>query len=494
MKKITPLSILLIGLATLMLSGLNWHFSIAAWLAPIFLLKYSRMVKWKAMWLFYAALSLVGAISMSNNNLLGLPEVHVFNGFSFGLLTIIPYIIDKLLYKKNSSFYYTLIFPCSIALVEYLVSLLIGTWGSIAHTQYEFKAFIQLASLFGIYSIWFMISWFASSLNWIIENKTNKSSLLKASLLYGGLFSSILIYSVLRIAGHKDSKQKLKLAAVISENKVEDTMGLIDELSLEKNAFPKEIYSDSVLIQKLIDRTKQAAHEQAKVIVWNELALVLTQSQKTKLTDSIKSICQKYQAYVAISFIEECQEPGKKPFNNISILMKPDGTVAWNYLKCFLEPNAEAPLINAGNFELPVLSTPYGKLSSVICSDLDFQPFMKQLGHNSVDMLMVPAMDWPGITPLHAQMAAIQAIQFGCNIVRVNGNGQFEVHNYMGQQIETSTPQNTNGFIQYAELELNSANTVYSMIGDTFIGLCGVYLLLMITVRSTSFYRKSRDI
>lgn len=472
--------LLLIGTIGVIFSGLNWHIGIAAWIAPIFLLMFTRNVRWKQMLLFFTVLSASGAISQTGNNLLHLPEVHVFNGISFGILFSIPYLIDKLLYNKSDKFYYTLIFPATISIVEFIASFAIGTWGSIAHTQYEFKPLMQLSSLTGIYGIWFLVSWFASTVNWIIENKTNHRLAFKGGIIFCSVFLAVQVYGITRIMSGIPDNKTVKVAAIISENDIEESMDIFADLAKDNNRqVPPQLFSTFQDIQTLIIRTDKAANNDAKIIVWNEIALILNQEQKKLLYSDIKSICIKNSVYVLVSFIEECPENNKKPFNNISTLISPSGKIEWEYKKSFLHPTAEMPIINAGNFELPVIGTQFGAIGNVICADLDMQHYIKQAGKKSVDILLVPAYDWEGITPLHAQMANIQAIQFGCNLVRANGKGLSTVYNYKGNEIASINNLESSEKILYAELPVNSANTIYSYTGNVFIVLCTAFLLLL---------------
>ena len=61
--------------------------------------------------------------------------------FYWVLTWFLPYFIDRLLYRKNANFLDTLIFPAAVVLTEYFSNLYVGTWGSIAYTQYTKPAF-----------------------------------------------------------------------------------------------------------------------------------------------------------------------------------------------------------------------------------------------------------------------------------------------------------------------------------------------------------------
>ncbi len=487
-KEILKIVSLLIGLVAITFSGINWYIGIAAWIAPVFLLLYTRKAKWYEMFIFFILISISGGISQTCNNLMNMPAVNISNGISYGILTVIPYIIDRLLYKKKDKFYYSLIFPVSIALIEFVASKAIGTWGSIAHTQYKFNVLIQLVSLTGIYGIWFIVSWFASVVNWIIENNAERRIIFKGTIIYSSIFLFILLFGVLQIKTLGSAEKTVKVATVLSETNIHQIMHeeaeafakLAEDNTIE---VPARIFSDSLSINNLVKRIYNASQQNAKIIVWNETALILNKDKKKELISEIQSICAKQKVYVLLSFLEESEEQNKKPFNNISILVSPEKEILFEYKKSFLHPTAEAPMVNKGDFELPVAQTQYGIVGSVICSDLDIQNYIKQAGKKSVDILLVPAFDWAGITPLHSQMASLQAIQFGFLLVRSNGMGLSAIYDDRGNNLSSLNTFTSDDKIMYGEVPIQSRQTFYTRVGDILIYVCMVFLIVMIVKR-----------
>lgn len=480
---------LLVGGLALALSGINWHIGIAAWIAPVFLLLFTRKAKWSGFLLFFAVVSIAGGISQTCNNLLHLPQINIFNGITYGIAISIPYIVDRLLYRNK--FVQTLIFPASVAIVEFFASFAIGTWGSIVHTQYGFSPLMQLSSVTGIFGIWFLLSWFASVVVFIIDNRDNRIAIKNGTIAFGSVFVLISVFGLIR-TNSSENTDNVKVATIVSETDINDYVDCFAQLASDNNyEIPDYVFSDSLAVHTLIDRTITASEQGAKIIVWNELALFLTQTQKQQLVDNVKAICKEKKLYVLLAFGEKCIEEEKKPFNNVSVLVSPKGEIEWDYKKSFLQPTAEAPIINAGDFNLPVVQTEYGKLGNVICADLDMLHYIKQAGEKSVDILLVPAFDWEEITPLHSRMAAIQAIQFGCHIVRSNGKGLSAVYNDKGKEIVSLNNLQSGDEIMYAELPIISAKTVYSCIGDVFV-FAGVVFILIIIVLNIMNSRKIR--
>lgn len=251
----------------------------------------------------------------------------------------------------------------------------------------------------------------------------------------------------------------------------------------ELTEIPERVFSDKNQVNPQIENTVYAARQGAKIIVWNEISLILNQIQTDTIISTIKEIAKEYNTYILAAFLEQNNTSDPKPFNNNSILIKPDGTIGWEYRKSALHPDAEAPIINPGDFKIPFLDTEYGRLGSVICYDMEFPKYIRQAGKQSIDIMLVPAYDWETITPLHAQMASFEAIQNGFSLVRPNGKGLSAVFDNYGNIIAKLTTYESNSKILIADLPVKSVVTVYSKTGNVFVLLCLLFMLLVISLR-----------
>ena len=68
-----------------------------------------------------------------------------------------------------------------------------------------------------------------------------------------------------------------------------------------------------------------------------------------------------------------------RSFTNHFVLIAPDGSVAWNYLKAYTVPVVEAD-VRPGPPVLPVHDAPFGRLGGAICFDLDHPSYILQVG------------------------------------------------------------------------------------------------------------------
>ena len=478
--------LLVIGLTAYTLSGLNWNLGIASWIAPACLLYFTRRSRWPGFLLLFAGLALGSALSKSAENQTGLFIVSIITGVSYGIMHSLPYILDRLLVRKEAGYLSTLVFPATVVILEYLFSLAYGIWGNPAVSQFHSHILIQLASLTGVFGISFMITWLASTLNWILL-RTNRGDTLrtdpgKGGLIYAGVFLAVLAYGGIRTSFFPPAGQTVKVAAVAGDTDIHRVFSDWEEEIMELSAnndmeIPEAAYSGPVDMEIILDRTEEALAHGAKIIVWNEIALILDTSRADSVRNLVKALCREYQAYVLTAFLELDTGDRPKPFNNKSELITPEGELAWSYLKSY-PTTAEQLIINRGEGEPPFLDTEYGRIGNVICADLDIPELSSRAGRNKVDILLVPAFDWEEITPYHSHLAAFTAIQYGLSIARSNGKGVIAFYDYHGNILAQANTLNSPTRIVFADLPVDSPLTPYARTGDLLVYLLMLFLAI----------------
>jgi len=423
-----PALLLSAGSFLLALSGFNWHYAVPVWFGLAFLIRYSRENRWPGIIVLFLFLSVTGGISQTGNNLFNLPVINLYNGLTFGILELIFFLPDRFLHKRIKGFFQTLVFPLTVVLVEGLVSLKMGTWGIIAHSQYAFKPLLGICYPAGPEAVSFMVAWFASSANWVYENRSGKKKAVTRGLIYTSVLLLVLLYGGFRFMQINKTGDAVLCAAVKGETDLHgDIRFAMEDFLLSKdqegNSIPESVFSSEIMIDTMISRTIQACNSGAKIIAWNESSLILSAEASRHLMDTLAGIAASNSCFILPAFLTESIE-GPKPADNIAVLLGPEGKQLFRYRKSYLHPIAEAPVMNPGNFELPVVETEYGRIGVVICVDLDLPRYLKQAKKDKVDILLVPAYDWPGIDPLHSQMAVVAAITEGVDLLRPNGCGK----------------------------------------------------------------------
>jgi apolipoprotein N-acyltransferase len=464
-KDIIRYLFLIVGLAGVSIYMGDWQVAIAAWIAPIFLLRFLRNSRFLGFLFAFIGFGIVS--SVVQNGILPTEELapKILTVIRFAIIFSIPFIIDRLLYKQKSQFLLTLIYPTTLVLLEYLFSISpFGTWGILPHTQLDFPVLLQMSTLTGLFGITFIVAWFASVINWIWEHEFSIESLRSGGVIYASILISFLLYGGIKLTFYPAELKTVKVAGISGSTNI---FYIIPDA---ENA--KKYVSTKEEIEEQIQLTRDAVREGAKIIVWHEGALVLDSKNIFELTNRMKQIADAYDAFIAMSYLELSVRENEKPFNNKTILLNKDGETVWEYKKSKLAPGPETEATNAGDSKLPYVDTKYGRLGTAICFDMEFPRLINQAGRKQIDIFIVPGCDWKGITPIHTKMAKLEAIQNSFNLVRITSPGLSVAYNYNGEVIAKKDTYHTSDKIMYADVPVFAPDTLYSRAGNIFIWIC----------------------
>src|SRR6266542_1734298 len=99
------------------------------------------------------------------------------------------------------------------------------------------------------------------------------------------------------------------------------------------------------------------------------------------------------------------------PFQqNRAVLIDPAGQVVWTYDKTHPTPGPESAFTLPGTGIVPITDTPFGRIASVICFDMDFPRLVRQVGQAHADLLIAPSLDWDTARGSHPQLAGVRAV------------------------------------------------------------------------------------
>ena len=213
--------------ALLLFSNGAYNIPPAAWLAPVFLLRFVRMQSPKVgLPIAYALLAAAFAIQF--RGMVPIPGVgyYIFLVL-WGIPLVSPYIVDQLLVRRLTGFTASLVFPTAWAATEYLVaSGPYGSWGSAAYSQYGNLPLLQLLSLTGLWGITFLIGWFAAGCNWIWEEGLDSRSARRGAWLCFGTITIVMLLGGARLALFPPSSRTVRVAS-ISRRDVAGSVNLI---------------------------------------------------------------------------------------------------------------------------------------------------------------------------------------------------------------------------------------------------------------------------
>jgi apolipoprotein N-acyltransferase len=453
----------------------QWVIPLAAWLAPVFTLRFLRTQPVVRGFTLVALTSMI-VIPVAANGLTPFP-FPVSMGFMAVqvLLGSLPLLADRLLAPRLGGLRSTLVFPLAATAWEFinLISSPMGSFGSTAYTQYGNLALMQLVSLTGIWGLTFLINWFAGVTVWAWEQEFTWPRIRAGVLLYGSVLALVLVYGYSRLLFAPIATASVRMTGINAA-----THGLAELMPLwetDRAAFRELTQANHA---RYLAATVQEARTGAQVVVWPEGAGVGTEEDVAALIADGQALAQQEGIYLAMPvFI--LYEDDARPAENRLLISDPTGVLVLDHVKYggnFLEGTL------AGDGVLRTAETPFGLLNGVICWDADFVGNMRQVGRSGSDLLIVPARDWPGVAATHAQMAVFRAIENGVALFRVTDEGLSLAADPYGHVLAVQDYYTTTNRTLVAQVPVQAhAFTLYALIGDLvgWLSVAGFALILV---------------
>ena len=449
-------------------SNWNWALPAATWLFSVFLLRFSRTQKiGSGLFILCLAIIIVGIVSMWK--LLSIdaipPSFRVVSGLAVGVVFFIPFLADRVIAPKLSGLIVTLVFPCSWVAMEYVKALGNGSWGALAYTQYGNLPLMQLSSITGIWGLSFLITWFASIVNFAWEQQFAWLKIRKIAILYSLIISFVFLYGYGRLATSEEPTDKVCIASVTNPRDFVSRFYGPDWTD-RKLAY-KNMQKD---LDYFFDATSKAAHAGAQIVFWQEYAVSVMEENEKEFIDRAKKIAREKQIYLAMAIGLFPLNYPEQPWKNKLIWIDPSGKVIDEYLKSKPAPPLE-PIV-PGEGGIPILDTAYGKIASAICADIDYPSLIQQAGAGDAEILLISAQSWAAVDPLHTYMGVFRSIENGFSVVMATGEGLSIAVDPYGRVIASSN------YLKCRENQMKSCMstkgivTIYSRIGDAFAWLC----------------------
>ena len=409
----------------------------------------------------------------------------------FSLLASLPYLVDSFFSKKRKSFLSTLIFPCSVVLIEYVYHQFnqFGTFGHFAYTQQSQLIFLQSISIFGLGYITFLIAWFASVSNWIYEYKNEWKNLKKGILIYSLVFGLTLIFGSYRVQIQKHNSETVRIASISA---IDSLKVMVDIQGINKKETENEVKIEtrrntSILNQNLFDRSIKEAEAGAKIVFWAEGNAVILKEDEKELYKKASQVALEQNIYLGIG-VAVIDPSNSKFLENKFVLFNNEGKKVIDYWKGISVPGGEVEISNNKTTGIQKIETDYGTIAGVICFDLDFPNYLKDASGS--DILLAPSNDWKEVAKLHTDMSKFRAIEQGFNFIRQTSLGISIGTDYTGEVISEMDDFTDNNKVMITRLPTKGTKTIYSMIGDTFIALCLLLLILTIIILKNKNQKK----
>ncbi|KAF5418951.1 MAG: apolipoprotein N-acyltransferase [Candidatus Methanocomedens sp.] len=464
---------LVIGFIFLIFSNGFWNIiPIAAWLAPIFLLRFLRTQNKTKGLVIFAPVYVIAWIIMLYGMFLGI--IGYIFAVTYGIIFFIPFLADRFITPKIEGYLSTLVFPSAWVTMELIASFtLFGSLFSLAYTQFGNLPLMQLVSITGIWGISFLIIWFASVVNWAWEQEFSLPKIYKGASLYLGILIFILLFGGAYLTFLPVDSDTVRVASVTRS---------FDIFPLAKECNKNISCIQGVLNQSLddfLEHSKQAADAGAKIIVWQEAGIFVFNDDEAGYIRQAREFAMREKVYLVMGIMAISEDESIN--ENKVVLIDPSGHTS-EYLKTHLVPGDNHIL---GDGKVLIQDSPYGKLASVICYDADFPNYVRQAGKANADLMLIPSDDWEAITPLHARMASFRSIENGFSMIRPTFEGLSIAVDYHGNILSQMNDFTTEDVVMIADVPKQGIKTIYSQIGDLFAWLCVLGFLIMVGLSLT---------
>lgn len=464
------------GIGFFLFSNGRWIVPVCAWLAPVFLLKFISHKK-AFFGLFILFLLILFATRVIYHeiipSLLGLLAYILF--LYYTILAFLPYLAHRMLVHKIDGFIGTLVFPSVAVVVEYLNTVMFGSWASVAYSQFGDLPLIQLSSVTGIWGITFIVMWFGPVLNWIGDRKFEWAKVRKEILIFVTIFVGVLLYGGLRLGMFRPGSKTVRVASLTATQEINALGEAIQEKGFVSSVSMAAQQRDSLndilgpVHEAIFVRTGEVARSGASLVFWPEGMVVVLEENQDQFIARGRDLARSEQAYLLMAYFVIPRKNPKEFGENKSVLINPKGDIEWEYLKTHPVPGSTD---KPGDGNIPVSQTPFGRVASVICYDMDFTNLIRKAGKLKTDIMIVPAWDWKAIDPLHTYMAVFRAVENGFSMIRQTGEGLSIAVDYQGRVLAEMDHFTSENHVMFSDVPVKGIITIYSRIGDLFAWLC----------------------
>ncbi|HSK95657.1 MAG TPA: nitrilase-related carbon-nitrogen hydrolase, partial [Euzebyales bacterium] len=387
-----------------------------------------------------------------------------------GVAMAVPYGADALAAGRLHGLARTLLFPAVDTAMSFLFSLdqssPLGSWGATGYSQAANLPLLQVTSLVGVFGLSFLIMWAAPVVNELWERRFDLRAARSVVLPFAAVLLAALLFGGVRLALFPPSAPTVPMAALTPDRELNAARDAADLASGPRTAAERERLTEQHLAPVLDDlfaRTRRAARAGARVVAWSEAAGYVFKEDERAFLDEAATVARDEGIYLELGTVFILPETGFPTNENRSILIDPDGNIRWDYHKATMVPGDGNAL---GTGELPVVDTPFGRLSVVICFDADFPWLVRQAGRAGVDVLLVPSSDWGPVGPVHADMAVVRAVENGVSILRPTRNGTSVAVDPHGRTLARADDFTAGDQTMMAALPIEGEPALYPLTGD----------------------------
>jgi len=472
---------LILGCGLLLFMGGKWNIVIATWTGSIFFLRYFRTRHDVG----GVPLALPFILVASHIFFLGLavqvtPEFLILIAVSYTLYVVLPCLADRLLYRRMPTpLLATLVYPSALIVVQFLLSYIeaLGTVLNWTGSLFSMKALIQIVSITGVWGPSFLVGWLGAIVNTLWEEGFDLPKVKAPVAVFSGLFAALLLWGGVRLVFFAPAPGTVKVGSVVVGLPEDNLFYMYLDMPEAAQMEQKETYRQwSRQVQdELFATSEQLLPSGVKILAWASGNAVVFAEDEPALVQRLQNFAREHQIYFFPSLLVLGDYDG--PDRNRVLAIQPNGEIAYTHFKG-RNPNAG---FYQGN-EIQYVDTPYGRIATPICFEMEFHRYIRQVGERGVDILIVPG-DEPAkdVAIVHTEISMLRGIENGSSMLRTTLEGLTMGMDYQGRVLSQMNYYNTlDNRTIVTEMPVQGVRTLYARWGDWFAYGCAGLLAALV--------------
>lgn len=313
-----------------------------------------------------------------------------------------------------------------------------GEWGALAHSQTREQWALAVARP-GPHAVTLTLVLISGSIGYAAA--THSLSPLALAVL--GAVHVAIAFGRWRRSMRSPGVKSVRAVGLIEsdEDVFAETVGAFVNGTMTASDWTAFDLQSAASLDALLADTAEAAAHGAELVVWAEGAGLVNAENHSAALARAQAITVDAACVLVASWLVLCRADGLMA--NITTCID-NGNVKSTVGKQHPVPGAEADRTRLVPSDTHVVDTSFGRLGVAICFDADHHRTWAQLGRDNVDVVAIPASDWPAIGGLHADMARLRSQSIGAAIIRPARAGMSIITDTQGRVRQNVDHRQTN--------------------------------------------------
>ncbi len=381
---------------------------------------------------------------------------------------------SRRLIVRYQSWWTVLVYPVLCVAVDSLAAALLpdGNWASLAYSQGDCLPILQVASLFGVSGVLFLVTLVPSTLAVAIAYGRSLRQGRIAISLTAALLAASIAFGYTRLSQPVTGEPT--------------TFGIV---SIDNPIGPHASAAYASNIRAGYDNLVQTlAAQGAQIVVLPEKIAVLQPANVPDWQHHFSALALQNRIWLEVGIgVDDGHNP-----TNWSWLFTPQGDLVSSYEKHHMAPPERREHYASGT-DYNVVTVDGQTYGLAICKDMHFAAFGREYGLRHAAVVLVPAWDFAYLDGwLEARTTVFRGIENGYTIVRASREGLLTLSDSYGRILAEAPSSELPGRALLAAVTVTGpVHTLYTRIGNLFGWLCVAAAVMFLALGRTLRHKSS---